>query len=202
MQIPMGVLAGCCVMIGLLPWTVMPILNQSILSWDTEGLPLSSCPLNTLLPVSAIALTGLALTGICVIFYHWLSRKMHWHSAPHPITWSCGYACPSVRMQYTASSFAQMLTKFFRTTLAPRIHEPEIRSVFAEPSHFEIHQDEPVLDRKIMPAARFVHQIFRRVRSLQQGLTHQYLIYVAVIVIVLLIWTLPVTAILNRLFTR
>jgi hydrogenase-4 component B len=202
MQIPMGVLAGCCVLIGLLPWLVAPVLSQTILSCDIAGLLQSSCPLSVLTPLSSITLAGLALTGACLIIYFRLSRKVQWKKAFHTITWSCGYARPTVRMQYTASSFAQMLTTLFRSVLSPRIHEPGIRSVFAEPSRYETHQDEPVLDRKILPAAHFIKQLFHRARPLQQGLTHQYLFYIALTVIILLIWTLPVLTIFKRLFTR
>ncbi|MFA6172053.1 MAG: proton-conducting transporter membrane subunit [Kiritimatiellales bacterium] len=202
MQIPMGVLAGCCALIGLFPWLVAPVLSQTILSCDIAGLLQSSCPLSALTPLPAITLTSLALIGACLILYFRLSRRIQWSKAPHTITWSCGYARPTVRMQYTASSFAQMLTTLFRSVLSPRIHEPEIRSVFAEPSRYETHQDEPVLDRKLIPAAHFMKQLFSRARPLQRGLTHQYLIYVALTVIILLIWTLPILTIFKRLFTR
>jgi hydrogenase-4 component B len=202
MQIPMGILAGCCALIGLLPWLVAPVLSQTILSCDVADLLQSSCPLSALTPLPAITLTGLALIGACLILYFRLSRRIQWSKAPHTITWSCGYARPTVRMQYTASSFAQMLTTLFRSVLSPRIHEPEIRSIFAEPSRYETHQDEPVLDRKLIPAAHFMKQLFSRARPLQQGLIHQYLFYVALTVIILLIWTLPVLTIFKRLFTR
>lgn len=202
MKIPMGLLAGCCAAIGLLPWLVAPILSRAILSWDTDNTLHSSCPLSTLTPLPAITLTGLVLVVVCLIIYFRLSFRVQWKKAFHPITWSCGYACPTVRMQYTASSFAQMLTTLFRSVLTPKIHEPEIRAVFAEPSRYETHQDEPVLDRKLIPAARFIKQLFSRARPLQKGLTHQYLIYVALTVIILLIWTLPILTIFKRLFTR
>jgi hydrogenase-4 component B len=202
MQIPMELLAGCCAAIGLLPWLAAPVLSRAILAWDTAGLLNSSCPLNALTPLPVIALTGLALVVASLILYLRMFRKTQWNNAPHPGTWSCGYALPTVRMQYTASSFAQLLTALFRRVLSPRIHEPEIHSVFAEPSCYETHQDEPVLDRKILPAARFIKQLFSRARPIQQGLTHLYLTYVALTVVILLIWTLPLLTIFRRLFTR
>lgn len=202
MQIPMGVLAGCCAAIGLLPWIVAPVLSRTILSCDPEGLLQSTCPLSSLTPLPEITLTGLALAGVCLLVYFRLSRRVLRSKAAQTITWSCGYALPTARMQYTASSFAQMLTGMFRSVLAPRIHEPEIRSLFAEPSRYETHQDEPVLDRKLIPAAHFIKQLFSRARPLQKGLTHQYLIYVAFTVIILLIWTIPIVPILKRLFAR
>ena len=41
-------------------------------------------------------------------------------------TWDCGYAAPTPRMQYTASSFASPLLLLFRMFLRPRIdlHPP------------------------------------------------------------------------------
>jgi hydrogenase-4 component B len=202
MQIPMGVLAGCCAVIGLFPLLVTPILSRAILAWDTDGMLNSSCPLNTLTPLTAITVTGVAFVVACLILYRWLSRKIQWSSAPHTITWSCGYARPTESMQYTASSFAQMLTGLFRFVLRPEIHEPQIQSLFPQSSRFESHQDEPVLDQKLVPAARFIGRLFSKVRPLQRGLTQRYLIYVAITVIVLLIWTLPLVAIFKRIFTR
>ncbi|MCF7863868.1 MAG: hypothetical protein K9L89_03660, partial [Kiritimatiellales bacterium] len=45
MKVPMGMLAGCCIVIGLAPFVATPMLGKAILAWDTEGLLQSSCPL-------------------------------------------------------------------------------------------------------------------------------------------------------------
>ncbi len=202
MRLPMGLLAACCVAIGLLPWLLIPLLEQAILAWDTEGLLHTSNLFGPQQPLKAIALAGLALVGVCLLVLFLLSRKIHWRDAPHPSTWSCGYALPTERMQYTASSFAQMLVGLFRRVLAPRIHAPLIQKVIAEPSHFESHLDEPVLDRALLPSARFIRRLFLRARPLQRGLTHQYLIYVILAVIVLMICKLPLLEMLKQLFSR
>lgn len=202
MRIPMGVLAGCCAVIGLFPLLVTPALSRAILAWDTDGMLQSSCPLDTLTPLNTVTGMSVAFIAVSFVLYRWLSRKIQWRSAPHTITWSCGYARPTERMQYTASSFAQIITGLFRFVLRPSIHEPRIRQVFAQPSHFELHQDEPVLDQKLLPAARFTERLFGKVRPLQRGLAQQYLIYVAITVIVLLLWTLPLAAIFKNLLTR
>jgi len=199
MKLPMGILALGCAAIGLLPFLVTPILSRAILAWDTER-QLSNCPLDTLSPVSAIAWGGLILCGACLALYFVVSKKIN--RAPRPGTWACGYAHPTPRMQYSASSFAQMLTDLFQRVLHPKIHAPGIRTVFAAPSRFETHIDEPVLDRKLLPMAHFFKTLFSRARPLQRGLTHQYLIYMALMVIVLLIWTLPLKSILIQLFAR
>jgi hydrogenase-4 component B len=199
MKLPMGILALSCAAIGLLPVLVTPILRRAILAWDTEG-QLLTRPLNALSPVSAIAWAGLILCAACAILYLGLAHKIR--RAPRPGTWACGYAHPTARMQYSASSFAQLLTGLFQRVLHPKVHPPEILTAFPGPSRFETHIPEPVLDRKLLPMAQFFKNLFSRARPLQRGLTHQYLIYMALMVIVLLIWALPLKSILIHLFAR
>jgi len=202
MKLPMGILAAGCVTIGLLPFLVTPILSRAILAWDTEGQLAKSCPLDSLTPVSAIAGSSLILLGACLILYFIVAKKIKLSRAPRAGTWSCGYAHPTARMQYSASSFAQILTGLFQRVLHPKIHAPKIRSIFAKPSRFETHIDEPILDRKLLPLARFFKKLFSQARPLQRGLTHQYLVYMALMVIALLIWSLPLKSMLIHLFAR
>lgn len=202
MKVPMGLLAACCIVIGLFPMGVAPMLTQAVLAWDGGTMLEPSFSLTPLTPLTTMARTaGLSLL-LCMILVVWLVRKIHWHDAPRSATWGCGYAKPTPRMQYTASSFAQMLTGLFNFVLRPHIHAPGIRSLFAKPSRYESHLDEPILDRNILPASRFFKKLFIKVRIFQQGLTHQYLVYIALIVVVLLAWALPVTDLITHLFSR
>jgi hydrogenase-4 component B len=202
MKVPMGVLAAGCIFIGLFPMFVVPMLGQAVLAWNGEVLLDSSCLLGSLMPLAAISLAGGILISLCVLLFMGLARKIQWRDAPQVSTWSCGYARPTARMQYTASSFAQILTGLFSFVLRPHVHLPGTRALFARASKFESHIDEPVLDRKLLPTVRFFKTLFEKVRPLQQGLTHQYLVYVAVIVVVLLAWALPVVSVFTRVFSR
>lgn len=94
-----------------------------------------------------------------------------------------------------------MINGLFGFVLRPRVHEPQIESYFAEPSLFESHVDEPVLDRKLIPAVLSIKKIFSRALPLQQGLTHRYLIYVVVILAALMVWALPVRTTIVRIFS-
>jgi hydrogenase-4 component B len=200
MRIPMGILAAGCVAIGLFPWIAATVIHRIIQSWDTAGLLQSSCLQDTLTPLATVSWMGGALAGFGFLGTFVLFSRIRRSKAARPITWSCGYARPSVRMQYSATSLVQMITGLLRIILAPRIQEPEIRTVFAEPSRFESHVGEPVLDRKILPAARLVQQLFRRARPLQQGLVNQYLLYIALTVLALLIWILPLKTLFTKIF--
>jgi hydrogenase-4 component B len=202
MKLPMGILAICCFVIGLFPRLVTPLLEQAVLAWDGGVLPDALPALDTLMPLKAISLTGGFLLALSFLFFTSLAHKIKWSDAPEASTWSCGYARPSARIQYTASSFAQMLTGLFGFVLRPRIHVPGIRALFAKPSKFASHINEPILDRSLLPVLRRLKIWFDKAHFFQQGLTHQYLVYVAIIVVALLIWALPITSIFTRLFLR
>lgn len=202
MRAPMLVLALACFVIGLFPWAVTPVLNRTIAGWNTTT-SLPAPALQQHAPLQIITVTGLALILFAGCFVRRLTRTMHRADLEIPAkTWSCGYAHPTARIQYTASSFVQLLLRLFRGLMHPTEHRPDMTPLFMPPSSFSTHVDEPILDRQILPAGRKIAKWFGKVRPIQQGLTHQYLMYVLLAVIALLIWTMPVERLFERLFTR
>ncbi len=198
MRLAMGCLATACVVIGLFPWTVVAVLNRAIPSAGIP-LPVPLAALQTLVPFTAITLAALALTIGAAVVFRWLRCCLCHHRIAYAITWSCGYARPTARMQYTASSFARLLTGLFRVVLGSREHNPRITALLAGPARYESHQDDPVLDRTLLPAGRLIQVLFNLARPLQRGLVQLYLAYVALAVLGLLIWTLPLRAMWERL---
>jgi hypothetical protein len=136
-----------------------------------------------LLPISVIALILITLlaTGTFVL----LRRVRH---SPSSLTWDCGYAAPSARMQYSSSSFAQWLVALFGWALRPRAHGPEIDRLFPADAHFESHVDDVVLERAVHPLTRGFGWLFGLSRYLQQGSLQAYFLYILVIVVGLLLW--------------
>lgn len=104
-------------------------------------------------------------------------------------TWDCGYAQPTPRMQYTASSFAQQLVELFRWALLPVSHRPRIVSLFPEPDRFESHVPDPVLDRVLLPGIHGTGRMMSFARIIQAGRLQTYLIYVGCALVVLLTWS-------------
>ena len=67
------------------------------------------------------------------------------------VTWDCGYAAPSPRMQYSSSSFAETLVKLFGWALQPNVHRPRIDALFPPDANFESHVDDTVLEKAVWP---------------------------------------------------
>jgi hydrogenase-4 component B len=185
MRWPMGVLLAACLLIGLWPAAVVPLLGQAAVDWQgAEPLPLALFA--QVAPVTAISVAALMLLGILALAAWMLRRKAAGRSAAAP-TWGCGYAFPTGRMQYTASSFAQMLTGLFAWGLRSERHGGEVSTNFPSPSDFSSHTPDTVLDRLLLPAfgvaARFCTWLRAR---LQHGITGIYLLYVALTLCLLL----------------
>ncbi len=105
-------------------------------------------------------------------------------------TWDCGYAAPSPRMQYTASSFAQPLADVFRVFLPTKslLHSPN--GLF--PDRADFHSDTPDLfrDKLFVPLFTAFRWVAYGLRGLQQGRIQLYVLYIAIVLVVLLIWKL------------
>jgi formate hydrogenlyase subunit 3/multisubunit Na+/H+ antiporter MnhD subunit len=104
-------------------------------------------------------------------------------------TWDCGYAAPTPRMQYTASSFAEPLTELFGPLLPAGGRPREPRDLFPGPASFATRVSDPGAEL-FAALFRAVAALSRRVRVLQSGSTHLYVLYVALATLGLLIWKL------------
>ncbi|WP_305043194.1 proton-conducting transporter transmembrane domain-containing protein [Geoalkalibacter sp.] len=185
MRAPMIALLLACAWIGLLPQTLVPLLEQAVALWSaapeaSAGLSAPLAPLGWISALAWVLLLALAL-GVW-----WLRRRAR--GAARAETWGCGYALPSARMQYSASSFADFLVRLLRFGLWSERHGGAARGLFPEPGQFASHTPDLVLDRGLRPAFCGLAWLFRRLRALiQNGLSACYLLYVALTLIVLLL---------------
>lgn len=177
MLLPMAVLLACCFAIGLLPAAVIPLLNSAIVAWSAGegGIPSLT---TAVAPAAAISWTALALAVLVGILVLWLQRQSTSQTARYP-TWGCGYAFPATRMQYTASSFAEMLVGLLRWGLRTNRHGGQVNSLLAEPCELATHTPDTILDRGVLPACQVSIRLCTWLRAIvQNGNTGCYLLYV------------------------
>jgi len=197
MRSPAAVLAAACVLIGLAPALVAPVLDAATAAW-MPAMHASIMPLRTLAPlgtVSVMAATLLALMAVTSVF---LARRRP--TLGQVGTWDCGYARPTSRMQYTASSFAQMVVGMFGWALRPRTRLPHVEGTFPMATGMHSHVSEPILDRVLVPTGRTAERCFRWFHRFQQGLTQHYVLYILITVMVMLAALIPFHGIVARLF--
>ncbi len=182
---PMGVLAACCVVIGFAPTTVGRFLDGAVAAFAPTAI---SPSLHTLAPFVSLSIaSGLLLASACGAGAVLAWRLRTGTSVVGP-TWDCGYAAPTARMQYSSSSFAEMLVALFQWALRPRVQRQRMAGTFPRPTRFSSRVDDVVLDQLLRPAIVSVGGWLNRLRWLQPGSLHLYLLYVVVALVLGLAW--------------
>jgi hydrogenase-4 component B len=186
---PMLVLVGLCLVIGVAPAAAAPALDLAVQAWAPDlaaGNPAPQVealtPLHWISGMALLLILGLLLVG-------WLYRALVLRGGvTRGPTWGCGYVAPSPRIQYTSSSFAQMLVGLFAWALVPRREAPRRLPLFPGTSHFHSETPDAVLDRAVLPILRLGAWLCTRLRIFQQGRTQVYLLYIFLTLVALLLW--------------
>jgi NADH:ubiquinone oxidoreductase subunit 5 (subunit L)/multisubunit Na+/H+ antiporter MnhA subunit len=193
MLIPMALLAGTCLAIGLMPWQVMrlvmpavSVVTKNALPWTHESLSVTMTGLTML---SAVAASFLCVMLALVL----LRRRLLRHrQMSHTVTWGCGYAMPTAKMQYTASSFSEPLTRLFRRILGTSFREQRPGSYFPVTAHLASHTPDVIKEQGFLPVFAGARRGLQQLRWIQQGRVQLYLAYIFTALIVLLVWKLGV----------
>ncbi len=181
---PMAVLAGACALLGLWPALLAPALARAA-AVAAPG-PAPATPLAELASLRTVGLSALALVLLLAAVALVLRRRLAAVPATAGPTWDCGYARPTARMQYTASSFARGPVGYFGWALRPHLKGAPVAKLFPVTARFESHVLDTVLDRAVVPAFRAGAWLARKGRVLQHGRIQLYLLYVVATLVALL----------------
>jgi hydrogenase-4 component B len=181
----MAILGSICVGIGVVPITIVRLIEPVVSALFPQRGALrpsirTNCPLYGLSVGAAILFLVVILL---IVFY---VNRLKAIPSGETGTWDCGYAAPSARMQYSASSFAGMLVGIFSPILRPERHEPHVSGLFPATEQFQSHVPEVVLDKGIMPFLGAIDRRFAHIRRMQNGQLNHYILYIVVALIVLL----------------
>jgi NADH:ubiquinone oxidoreductase subunit 5 (subunit L)/multisubunit Na+/H+ antiporter MnhA subunit len=176
---PQLTLAAACVALGVVPTLGIALVSGaarqlSVLSGvDVPAIPAAVG--SAAWTISLLALvTLLSIAGLLAL-RSMLMRGTRVRLEP---TWGCAYEAATPRMQYTASSFAAPLLSIFGRLSGIRVERT--------PTSLHTHPVDLVLDGVALPLWRALHQAALRLRGMQQGRLHWYLLYVLASLLVLL----------------
>lgn len=186
MLVPMGVLVTCCVLIGLAPFLIAPALDHAVSDWAPQLRDVP--PLATLAPLAWITILGLALIAVLFAAGWTLRQRLAIAVVTAGPTWGCGYVAPTPRMQYTSSSFGQLLVTLFGWALRPRVHKPGNLPLFPQKAAFHSDVPDAVLDSAVLPSFRFGAWLLSWFRVFQRGNIQLYLLYIFLALIALWLW--------------
>ncbi|MBX3736076.1 MAG: NADH-quinone oxidoreductase subunit H [Candidatus Didemnitutus sp.] len=175
MRGPMLLLAAACVAIGVAPVLFWPAVARAAGEWNPAW--------NDLAPPPSLALVGACHAGLVVaaLAVVWmLRRQVGRNGARRAVTWDCGYAAPTARMQYTAGSFAGIVVEWFEWILRPVRHGARPEVVLPRAAECSEHTPETVLEHVVEPAGGVVMRVSASARRLQHGRLQAYLLYLLI----------------------
>jgi hypothetical protein len=145
------------------------------------------------LPVSAVELVGIGRlnAALWAVALFGLIAAHAYRRAPlatRSETWGCGYAAPSARMQYSARSFSEFMSRLLPRALRAEVEIQPPVAPFPERTRWSSRSDDPLTRRVFEPFFSRWADRFTRLRWLQQGVLHVYLLYILSTALVALGW--------------
>jgi hydrogenase-4 component B len=120
----------------------------------------------------AWAISGVVTGTFALVIVLWWIRGMivRRQMVRRETTWACGYPATTPRMQYTASSFAAPLLGVFDRLSGVHVERGA--------GWLRTHPLDPILDGVALPAWHAMQRSALRLRTIQHGRLHVYLLYV------------------------
>jgi len=173
MRGPMLTVAGGCLVLGLAPMIFWPAIARAVGAWNPAWTTVEPPA-----PLSALGTVQIGLGGVAAAVAIWLWQKARANGLRRALTWDCGYAAPTARMQYTSGSFGGLAAAWFTWLLRPERVLRRPRGLMpASASRFE-RVPETVLECVLTPAAELILRVSSATRRLQHGRLSAYILYV------------------------
>jgi formate hydrogenlyase subunit 3/multisubunit Na+/H+ antiporter MnhD subunit len=183
---PIWLLASSCVAIALFPAPVLTMMSP------VAAQLLGAQLLMAELPRSALATLGACNVGLWTVLVMLGMGLLvsHRGRAASDATWGCGYAAPTARMQYTARSFSELLAeRLLPAVLRARVTQAVPQGIFPAAGGYATECVDPLTRGVYEPLFDRWGSRFSRLRWLQQGLLHVYLVYILAVIVLGLAWT-------------
>lgn len=173
MRGPMLALAVVCLGLGIAPVWVWPAIARVAGTWNPAwASAVPPAPLRTL----GFVHLGLAALLVAAGVFIW--RKVRANGLRRGLTWDCGFAAPTAKMQYTSGSFGGLAAGWFAWIMRP------VRKLRRPRGHFPVEAirlertPETVLERVIIPLGGIIMRMAMAARRLQHGRLQSYILYV------------------------
>ena len=191
MTAPMLMLDGLCIVVGLGAFVIPGVLGGVVASFGggaatmaVEAFQQSAKPMR-ILSIASGALMFL-IVALAFVRLQTLRRR----TVRASVTWDCGYAVPDTTMQYRGFSFVQITTGLFAGLLSIRKRSLLPAGPFPTKSFLVVKNSDGLLVKVYEPLFRGVAWILGRLRWLQHGNVHLYILYILITLLTLLFWKL------------
>ncbi|EXJ13516.1 hydrogenase 4 subunit B [Imhoffiella purpurea] len=189
MRAGLGLLAGLCLLFGVLPTQIIALIDPVAELMVGSGVPQAGAQgwlwLTPIAPETASYSAPISILLLALIagFAIWWFRRGKVRRIRRCDPWDCGFAPPDPHMQYTATSFAQPIRRVFALLFEIEESRPPFED--AAP-RYRLRIGDRAWGLIYQPVARAVESASRRVVRLQSGNVRVYLGWTLATLLVLL----------------
>jgi hydrogenase-4 component B len=190
LTVPMVLLAAACVGLGLAAPLLLAPLRTVVAVVAGPGVVARADLAHTVGPLAKVTFLAVALWAAIGLLVGLRRVLLAHRPVTTSVTWDCGYAAPTARMQYTASSFGRPLVSLFPFVLRGSRHGAPVADLFPAATTLATRTPDPLHHEVYGPAFAYLARLAARRKPLQGGQTQLYVLYIAVTLLALLVWKL------------
>lgn len=185
---PMILLAAGCLVAGMAPVLLVKVVTPAVSFYGDLTAP-AIAQVTSQIPLVPLTIVNILLITLVLFIGTVYLRRLRSLPRSQGATWGCGYSEPTPRMQYTGTSFSEMVVNLLGAIAAPKRRRPVLASVIPPTgSRFDYTVSETVLDRILTPIFEWAGLAFSYLRKVQHGQLHIYVLYIFATLCVLMIW--------------
>jgi len=138
--------------------------------------------------LSMPSILSLFLIGVSAAAIRWRQRLGARRQDVEGVTWDCGYAAPSARMEYTGTAFAQPLLDAFASVLKLRRQLQRPEALFPREIRADLNSQDRALSSVWQPLFGRFGRLAIKTHSMQSGFLHAYILTMVLALVVMLVW--------------
>ncbi|MBF0500694.1 MAG: hydrogenase [Candidatus Riflebacteria bacterium] len=189
MRGPMMVLASLCAVISFVAPSLLGIFERvlGVFPEFSTGPDVTSSLAQVATPLFIITASGFLFFTILGSIVMTRVGLLANRKVETSVTWDCGYAQPSVKMQYTGSSFSQPLVELFNSVLGTETQMSGVDGYFPRKGSFLSHSANIFIEKLFKPAFTRIETLSHRFSWIQNGVVQAYVFYITITLVFLLI---------------
>lgn len=189
MTAPMVLLAAGCLAVGMAPMLLVRLVTPAVGFYSGLAAP-AIAQVTSQVPLVPLTIANILLIMLVLVIGTAYLLRLRKLPSTSKTTWGCGYLEPTARMQYTGTSFSEMMVSMLGAIVAPIRRRPILATPLPPAgARFLYTVTETVLDRILTPIFQVAGLAFSYLRRVQHGQLHIYVLYIFVTLCVLMIWT-------------
>ena len=184
MIIPMGILAFLTFFIGMFPQYIIGavLIPVSLFVWNDVAYQIFNSIVGLMSGISWCFFWFFILMLLLFVVRAVLNRKSEIHN-----TWGCGYNKPNNRMQYTASSYANLFVSTLKPLFKRVSHIKKPKELFPKEAYYELEIEDIEEAYIVKPLIKWDEKLLAKFERIQSGNIQQYILFGLIFLILAII---------------